>query len=153
MRRVDAAAVVILTTMLVGALGHEAVAGRRAGQPPPPKIKQEPAPRIPSIEGKDAFAAYCAVCHGADGKGQGPAAAALAKPVPDLTQIASRHGGKFDQLAIEAAIMGRDRMPASHGTVDMPIWGPVFREVEGSPHRVALRLTNLVKYLESIQQK
>jgi mono/diheme cytochrome c family protein len=35
--------------------------------------------------GAQVFAAYCAVCHGPAGKGDGPAAAALFPPPPDLT--------------------------------------------------------------------
>jgi len=35
--------------------------------------------------GAQVFAAYCAVCHGPAGKGDGPAAAALVPPPPDLT--------------------------------------------------------------------
>jgi mono/diheme cytochrome c family protein len=35
--------------------------------------------------GARVFAAYCAVCHGTTGKGDGPAAAVLVPPPPDLT--------------------------------------------------------------------
>jgi mono/diheme cytochrome c family protein len=50
-----------------------------AGQTQPdqqavPKVKSVTTNPIVSIEGKDNFDAYCAVCHGHDGKGQGPAA-------------------------------------------------------------------------------
>ncbi len=38
-----------------------------------------------SDRGAEVFATYCAVCHGPDGKGNGPAAAALVPPPPDLT--------------------------------------------------------------------
>ncbi len=38
-----------------------------------------------SDRGAQVFAAYCAVCHGPAGKGDGPAAAALAPPPSDLT--------------------------------------------------------------------
>jgi mono/diheme cytochrome c family protein len=114
---VIATAVALLTTMFVWSFSDGAAAGRRdAGMQPAPKIKEAPAVRMASFEGKDTFAAYCAVCHGADGKGHGPAAAALAKPVPDLTQLASRQGGKFNLLAAEATITARDRIPR----VDLP---------------------------------
>lgn len=154
MRRDHATGVAILTTMLVWSSNYEATAGRAGGRTqPPPTIKEEPAVRIASIEGKDTFATYCAVCHGQDGKGHGPAAPALAKPVPDLTQLAARDGGKFNVLSAEATITGRDRRPAAHGTVDMPMWGPIFQKTDADVHRASLRLSNLMKYLESMQQK
>jgi hypothetical protein len=37
----------------------------------------------------------CASCHGVNGKGDGPVAAALTVPPPDLTTIARRTGGAF----------------------------------------------------------
>jgi len=33
----------------------------------------------------------------------------------------------------------------------MPIWGPVFHQVESDVDRGYVRLDNLIKYLESIQ--
>jgi len=38
-----------------------------------------------SDRGARVFATYCAVCHGPEGKGDGPAAVALVPPPPDLT--------------------------------------------------------------------
>jgi hypothetical protein len=40
----------------------------------------------------------------------------------------------------------------AHGSLDMPIWGPVFRNARGDA-AAAVRLANLVKFLESLQQK
>ena len=39
-------------------------------------------------DGEALYAELCAVCHGADGAGKGPAAEALAVMVPDLTLLA-----------------------------------------------------------------
>jgi mono/diheme cytochrome c family protein len=120
---------------------------------PPVTIKKEVYRGPISVEGKDTFAAVCASCHGRDGKGQGPAAPALAKPVPDLTRMAERNNGKFDSAAAHAAIYGSGRMPAAHGSVDMPVWGPIFERGDISPHTATLRIKNVIDYLESIQQK
>ena len=117
-----------------------------------PQIKEAPARAIGSVDGRDSFGAYCAACHGRDAKGNGPAAPALKGPIPDLTTIARRNAGKFDGLAIERAISGTDKGRPAHGAPDMPIWGPVFRGVQ-SDAAAAVRLANLVKFPESIQQK
>jgi mono/diheme cytochrome c family protein len=113
-------------------------------------VKQGTAPRIQSMEGVDTFKAYCAVCHGADAKGTGPAATALKKVPADLTTIAKRNGGKFSPTDVEATIMGQQAL-ASHGSRDMPIWGPVFQSLASDSSVMKLRVTNLVGYLKSIQ--
>jgi mono/diheme cytochrome c family protein len=117
-----------------------------------PQVKEAPVRAIGSVQGRDNFDAYCAACHGRDAKGNGPAASALKGPIPDLTTIARRNRGKFDGLAIERVISGSDRNMAAHGSLDMPVWGPVFRTAQ-SDASASVRLANLVKFLESIQQK
>lgn len=103
-----------------------------------------------SVEGKDSYDTYCAVCHGKAGKGDGPAAAAMKMPVPDLTTMAARNNGKFNALAAQQAIESAGRVKSgAHGIDDMPIWGDIFRG-EGVP-RKTLRIKNLVEYLESLQ--
>ncbi len=62
------------------------------------------------------FMAHCASCHGADGTGDGPVAAALDPPPADLTTIAQRNGGDFPFAEVMAVIDGYDapsrQMPA-----------------------------------------
>ena len=113
-------------------------------------IKSEKFQPLVSIEGRDNFLAYCAACHGVNGKGNGPAVPALKAPVPDLTTMTSR-SGKFDRVGVERFIAGVDKVPPAHGSADMPIWGPVFKS-QGPQQAAAMRLQNLVKYLESIQR-
>jgi mono/diheme cytochrome c family protein len=118
----------------------------------PQAIKREPARPIDSVQGVDVYNAYCAVCHGKDGKGNGPAAPALKMPVPDLTMLAKKSGG-FSSADVEAAILGTAKMTPAHGSPEMPIWGPVFRALNPDEGMRKLRLVNLIKYLESIQAK
>lgn len=106
-----------------------------------------------SLSGQKLYASYCAVCHGADGKGGGPFAPRLKVWPPDLTQLAKKNGGTFPSLHIAEVIDGEFQKPA-HGSADMPIWGPIFRSVAHGRHDSAQRRINrLVKYLESLQQK
>ena len=46
----------------------------------------------------------------------------------------------------------RSSTPA-HGSQEMPIWGPVFRAMSPDENIAKLRVDNLLRYLESIQQK
>lgn len=105
---------------------------------------------IYSLKGPDLFRAYCASCHGLSGKGDGPAAPALKVKVPDLTLLARNKGGQFPSARIADLIAG-DEVLASHGSRDMPIWGPIFHRVEEDRDFGNVRLENLVKYLKSIQ--
>lgn len=107
---------------------------------------------IPSLEGPDLFRSYCASCHGADAKGSGPAAVALKTRVPDLTAISKNNGGTFPAKRVERVIAGDDTI-AAHGSREMPIWGPIFHQIERDRDFGNIRLRNVTKYLESIQQK
>ncbi len=120
---------------------------------PKPTIKRVPVRPIESIEGKESFVAYCAVCHGKGGKGDGPAAPALKALVPDLTILAKKNGGTFSAVDVQATISGTNKWPSSHGSSDMPMWGPVFRSLQPETGMVMLRVRNLVDYIESIQVK
>lgn len=113
---------------------------------------EKPQTLIRSVEGADLYRAYCASCHGKDGKGNGPVAPALKATVPDLTVIAKNNGGTFP-LARARRIIAGEGMIASHGSREMPVWGPIFSQVEADVDRGPVRLENLVKYLESIQVK
>ena len=118
------------------------------------KIKTVPAAATSRVSGSEMYRTYCAVCHGLAGKGDGPAAVALKARPTDLTQLAKRNGGKYPDAKVNTAITAVPDMPA-HGTSEMPIWGNIFRQIEGQGHEqsVKLRVYNLVKYLESIQGK
>ena len=105
--------------------------------------------------GQQYFQRYCSACHGAQGRGDGSAAAALRPPPADLTRIAQRRGGHFPVAEIAAFIDGRSVVPA-HGSRDMPIWGERFGEMVGGgsigEEVVRGNLLVLIEYLRSIQQ-
>jgi hypothetical protein len=107
---------------------------------------------ITSLKGPDLYRAHCAPCHGNDAKGDGPVAPALRDSVPDLTMIARRNGGVFPADRVRKVISG-DEVLAVHGSHEMPIWGPIFHQVENDRDYGNVRLQNLTEYLRSIQQK
>jgi mono/diheme cytochrome c family protein len=115
-----------------------------------PSAERPPAQLIHSIKGPDLFRAYCAPCHGQDAMGAGPAAPALKTKVPNLTLLARNNGGQFPVAHVRESIMG-EQVVVAHGSREMPVWGPVFHQVEGDMDWGNVRLENLVKYLESIQ--
>ncbi len=108
-------------------------------------------------DGEELYVELCAVCHGVDGTGGGPAAEALAKPLPDLTAISAANKGVFPRADVEKAIRGQAEI-AAHGSLEMPIWGRAFFDARPDlkqGQRWALaeqRIFNLTEYLESIQE-
>jgi mono/diheme cytochrome c family protein len=110
---------------------------------------------IDSVKGPDVFRAHCAACHGLEGKGDGPAGLALKKKVPDLTVLAKNNKGQFPSVRVRRTIAGEEvsAWAISHGSREMPIWGPIFHQIESDMDWGNVRLDNLTNYLESIQQK
>jgi mono/diheme cytochrome c family protein len=106
--------------------------------------------------GQQYYEHYCSACHGLDGHGKGPAAAALRTPPADLTRIAQRRGGRFPDAEIAAYIDGRASVRA-HGTREMPIWGYRFSEKFGgdtlAEEAVKGHVLVLIDYLKSIQTR
>ncbi|HZD32155.1 MAG TPA: cytochrome c [Candidatus Angelobacter sp.] len=143
---------IILLVCSVGAAAQTA-APTTAPQAAKPEIKHVQAAYTDPSSGKEMYAQYCASCHGMDGKGDGPAAAALKMPTTNLTMLATKNGGTFPAAHVAAVIQG-DSMTPAHGSKDMPVWGPIFRSMSGhSQAQVQLRIRNLTNYLESIQAK
>ena len=116
-------------------------------------VRHVPITNTPSNSGKDMYNSYCAVCHGTDGKGNGPAASAMKTPPTDLTTLAQKSDGKYPASHVAAVIRGQASTP-SHGSQDMPIWGPLFSSIDqGRQGQVQQRVTNLVTYIEGLQAK
>jgi len=118
-----------------------------------PSVKRVPAENTSPSSGKEMFASYCASCHGKDAKGGGPAAASLKQQPADLTTLAKRNGGKFPSDKVTAVLRGQANLTV-HGDQEMPVWGPVFWKMsQGREEVVHMRVANLSKYLESLQEK
>ena len=80
-------------------------------------------------------------------------AKALKVAPADLTRIAMRDGGKFPRTRIQRIISGEEPLPAGHGTREMPVWGPIFSQINWDRDLGRVRLNNLAKYIEGLQTK
>ena len=118
-----------------------------------PEIKKVAPIYTNPASGRQMYDAYCASCHGQGGKGNGPAAPALKVQPADLTQLAAKNGGKFPDAHVMQVIRG-DTMNPAHGSKDMPVWGPIFSQMSQHSEGVEqLRIRNLARYIEGMQQK
>jgi mono/diheme cytochrome c family protein len=114
-----------------------------------------------SDPGKSEYDAYCAVCHGVTGDGNGPYRPALVKPPADLTQLTKKNGGVYPYNHVYQVIDGRI-LVAGHGPSDMPIWGDRYLaraaehyvDVPYEPERyVRGRILALAEYVSRLQAK
>ena len=109
--------------------------------------------------GKREYDNNCAVCHGRDGKGNGPYVELLKRSPPDLTTMAKRNGGVFPVAKSYEVIEGAG---PGHGTRDMPIWGMDY-SVKAAEYYVDVpydreafvrgRILSLIEYLNRLQVK
>jgi mono/diheme cytochrome c family protein len=128
--------------LFVGAIGDQQVA-----------VHQVPIKKTSWTSGQEMYQEYCAVCHGKDGNGDGPAAPALKVPPADLTTLAKRNGGKFPYDHFAVVLRFGNPTPA-HGSKDMPVWGPLFWSLpDHSEAIIHQRISNLAGYVASLQAK
>jgi len=125
---------------------------RSQDQASKPKVQKVPVQQTNEVSGSQLFHSYCAVCHGQDGKGNGPAAAALKSAPANLTLLTKNNGGKFPADHVKH-ILSTNSEYAVHGSPDMPIWGPIFRRMGSDQNLGYLRAQNLTEYIRSIQEK
>jgi mono/diheme cytochrome c family protein len=120
-----------------------------AAQEAPPVPKTE----LNSLQGAAIFKQHCATCHGMDARGHGPMSVALKHPTPDLTRIAQRNDGIFPAKEVQEIVEGTRLSPSAHGNREMPVWGPIFHEIEWDRDLGNVRIEAITKYLETLQQK
>ncbi|MEH6646769.1 cytochrome c [Sulfitobacter sp.] len=99
---------------------------------------------------------HCAVCHGLEGRGKGPLAAALILQPPSLRDLTERHGG-FPTRRVVMRIDGSDPQ-VSHGS-PMPVYGEFFagddtilKSESGQLILTSRAIVDLVAYLRGIQE-
>jgi cytochrome c553 len=135
--------VITLITSATAVLSpHLASAQQKLGAPP----------------GKGSYVRYCAVCHGDDGKGDGPYAPTLKVKPADLTQLAKKSNGAFPSERVARILDGSEEIPG-HGSRQKPVWGHQFgagEEAAGgnvAPTVARERIQLILRYLSSIQEK
>jgi mono/diheme cytochrome c family protein len=114
-------------------------------------MKVVPVQPTTTLNGSDLYRQYCAVCHGVDSRGDGPAAEALQARPSDLTQLTQRNNGKFPALRVQTILKVETDITA-HGNQEMPIWGELLKSVTTNRSAVTLKIEALTEYLRHIQR-
>ncbi len=96
--------------------------------------------------GAQMYKDYCAVCHGAEGKSDGPAAAFMSTPPPELCKLARGNNGVYPATRIAMRLRS---LSDNHGGADMPNWASLFRSAGGYQD---LRAYNLAEFIGTLQQ-
>ena len=112
-----------------------------------------PITKTTPVNGKAMYVNYCAPCHGADAKGAGPVASELKASPTNLTVLSRNNHGKFPDAHI-VTVLTYGAEIKSHGSADMPVWGPILGKMnQTNPQDRLLRVSNLSRYLETMQVK
>lgn len=93
--------------------------------------------------GKREYVNSCAVCHGDNGRGDGPIVGYLKTAPTDLTIIQKNNKGVFPFGRVYEVIDGRTAI-AAHGPRDMPIWGDRFKKYNSEIAELALKYNTLI---------
>ena len=107
-------------------------------------------------DGQFLYMENCASCHGATGRGDGPAASGLGTPPADLTRIAARRDGIWPMLEVMSIIDGYSRRTLQRD--EMPIFDDFLKgdmiDVDtgnGLKAPMQANLIEMVNYLETLQ--
>lgn len=113
-------------------------------------------PQDKTPSGAEDYAAFCAGCHGADGKGGGEAALGLAKKPADLTALSRAESGTFPAARVMAKVWGytgrteADReMPKFAALLDGELVG--YDSGDGILTPTPVRLVQLAEYVKALQ--
>src|ERR1035441_9443981 len=68
--------------------------------------------------------------------------------VPDVTLISRRSGGKYQYQSVKENIEGERTGLLSQGDREMPIWGPIFHEVESDQDWGEVRLDAITRHID-----
>jgi len=108
---------------------------------------------ITSTSGQEEYTAYCAGCHGQDGRGSGRSAAYCTVAPANLTQLAQRNSGVYPvERVCDVLRRGTGRPPRGQGY--MPVWEPLLKSMNADPPGVTeMRIQNLAAYVKILQEE
>lgn len=113
---------------------------------------------VSKSDGAALYSEFCASCHGASGKGDGPAADGLGRAPADLTTLSARNDGEFPLMEVLSTIDGYTR--ATEGPLVMPEFGVMLEDQpmiladtgDGILTPTPEPLLAMAEYLASIQE-
>ncbi len=99
--------------------------------------EEKPAPPVTGSSARALYDAHCAICHGPDGKGDGPGARVIGQTMPDFTDAAAM-GRVNDRFLFEIIKKGSSQFGRSNA---MPSWGMQLSDEQ---------IQTLVAYIRSL---
>jgi mono/diheme cytochrome c family protein len=138
------------TLVMMGTLVLSASVITIAQQQTPPTVTRVPLAQTSMASGEEMYTAYCAACHGKQGRGDGPAASAFKTPPTNLTTLKAKNNGKYPEMDVMSVLQWGPKTTSAHGSKDMPVWGTLFSSL-GDQAQTKQRIYNLAKYVESLQ--
>jgi mono/diheme cytochrome c family protein len=104
-----------------------------------------------STSGPEMYAAYCASCHGKDGRAKTPAARLCTVPPADLSTLALKNHGIYPAARVSEVLHNGTGKPAT-GQGYMPVWQPLLQSMNSETLEVTeLRIRNLTDYVKTLQ--
>jgi mono/diheme cytochrome c family protein len=109
--------------------------------------------KISPADGKAMYSSYCSPCHGVNGKGAKPVPSSLKRTPTDLTTLSRNNHGVFPAERV-IGVIGHGTSASGHDRTGMPDWAAKLATIDqNNKLDTPLRISNLSKYLETLQDK
>jgi mono/diheme cytochrome c family protein len=130
----------------------QATAGTPAQSIPQIKLRYTTIKPHPTTAGKEMYVSYCASCHGLDGNGNGPAAPALSRPVPDLSSLSANNHGRYPKYRVLTTLSKHGEPHWAETTSQMPDFHRALVSLDRTcPMLAGVRAQSISKYVETLQ--
>jgi len=106
-----------------------------------------------STSGQEQYNAYCAGCHGPDGRGTGRASRYCTVKPSNLTKLAQNNKGVYPAERV-CEVLRNGTGHLAHGVGYMPVWKPLLKSMNGdATETTEVRIKNLAGYIETLQEQ